>query len=155
MICCVYCIVTWYVLCICGYLYFTFYINVFISFFINIRSRLSCVQSLIGNARLMPVFANFVFRVHPVDVGWWLIILCWKFLNYEVYKHVFNFLIYIRIFPVSPLLLNGIHKIPFNIREFFWDVKMENGIFGQIQKTETQNFHAFSYANWTSKQLKE
>ena len=35
--------------------------------------------------RLLPVvFTKFVCMTNPVDHGWWLMILCWKFLNNEV-----------------------------------------------------------------------
>ena len=56
-----------------------------------------------------------------------------------------NILIYvIIILSVPPLLLNIIHKDFLNIFERFSDVKMKNGIFGQIQiQKETQNGHTF------------
>ena len=50
---------------------------------------------------------------------------------------------YQNVFLIQPLLLKGLHKYTLNICELFWDVKMEIGLFGKIQKIETQNGHAF------------
>ena len=47
-----------------------------------------------------------------------------------------NILINIMIyFSIQPLLLKGLHIYPLKIRELFLDVKMENGVLGEIQKT--------------------
>ena len=55
---------------------------------------------------------------------------------------MFKFFIDVRIYLSIPtLLLKGTHKHLLNIHELFWDVKMENIIFGKIQKQETQNGH--------------
>ena len=36
---------------------------------------------------------------------------------------------------IQPLLLKGLHKYSLDICELFWYVKMENGVWGEIQKT--------------------
>ena len=38
------------------------------------------------------------------------------------------------VFSIQPLLLKGVHIYSLGIHELFLDVKMENGVFGQIQK---------------------
>ena len=39
-----------------------------------------------------------------------------------------------QIFPIQPILLKGIHIYSLVICDLFLDVKMENEVFGQIQK---------------------
>ena len=47
---------------------------------------------------------------------------------------------------IQPLLIEGLHIDSIDIRKLFWDVKMENGVFGLIQKNWIQNGHAFKNA---------
>ena len=45
----------------------------------------SVVQRPICEYRSLPVvFTKFVYVADPLDHGQWLMILCWKFRNYEV-----------------------------------------------------------------------
>ena len=44
---------------------------------------------------------------------------------------------------IQSLLIKGLHKYSLDICELFWDVKMENGFFGKIQKILDTNGHAF------------
>ena len=49
-------------------------------------------------------------------------------------KHVLNILMDTRsIYSIWPLLLKGLHKYSLKMCEPFWELKMENGIFGKIQ----------------------
>ena len=64
-----------------------------------------------------------------------------KILNYEVYKNIFNILINIIFF--KPLLPKSFYKYSLKIGELFWDIEMENGILGEIIKTEIQNGNTF------------
>ena len=56
---------------------------------------------------------------------------------------MFNILIDNRtIFLIPYLLLKGLQKDPLNICELFWNVKMEDGIFGKIQiNRDTRQAH--------------
>ena len=41
----------------------------------------------------------------------------------------------VRFFKIQSILIKGLHNDVLQIRELFWDVKMENWVFGEIQKT--------------------
>ena len=53
--------------------------------------------------------------------------------NFDWCQNLFFIDVRIRFF-IQTLLLKGLHKYSLEICELFWDVKMENGVFGQIQK---------------------
>ena len=58
--------------------------------------------------------------------------MIWKKLSFYVY---WDFIL--------PLLLKGLQKLSLKICGLFWDVKMEDEIFGKTQKKDTQNEHVF------------
>ena len=70
-------------------------------------------------------------------------IFCCGFRNYEVKNHMSNILIDIRKTFYSATIIKGLYKYSLKICEIFWDVRMDNGLFGRIQKHETKNGHAF------------
>ena len=75
------------IICLCAYLFFTYYINVFIELIMTIWSGWSFVWRFFVDALLLPVlFFKFFLSANFVGHGWWVMIFCCIFQNYEVLK---------------------------------------------------------------------
>ena len=137
---------------------FTFDASVFIQLSITIWRDWRCWRSIIsGVVNLLYVFyqvfdffqlrtlwlmSNYTFL--QISKSWDLVV---KFRNGEVLK--MNILIYIIIyFCGSTLLLKRLHIYFLKIFELFWYVKIENGVFGQIQKTLDTKWACISKRNY-------